>query len=189
MNRFSGLWFVVTMLASVSLPASASRGGEKAGARRGQESGRAVERAPKGRGLALVVREMDPRNVLHQGRRADDSNGWDDNFLWFNPRSGLALVQPGAHQRNGLHAVRGDFRSRRLGDNYLCAPQDYGFKWSMKGTIKGMQCLQVNEPSDQHTWHDNFLCWPPAGAGRSMPWSVPPERNRRHQPGQGETQL
>jgi len=61
------------------------------------------------------------------------------------------------------------------GDNYLCAPQDYGFKWSMKGTIKGMQCLQVNEPSDQHTWHDNFLCWPPAGAARSNAVVSPPQ--------------
>ena len=30
--------------------------------------------------------------------------------------------------------------------------------WSHAGAIYGQECLQVKEPSDPHTWHDNFLC-------------------------------
>jgi hypothetical protein len=32
------------------------------------------------------------------------------------------------------------------------------FAWSSTGPISGMACTQTNEPSDPHTWADNYLC-------------------------------
>lgn len=30
--------------------------------------------------------------------------------------------------------------------------------WSYAGKINGKHCVQINEPSDPHTWGDNYLC-------------------------------
>jgi hypothetical protein len=30
--------------------------------------------------------------------------------------------------------------------------------WSFAGPIDGLHCTQIIEPSDPHTWHDNYLC-------------------------------
>ena len=43
----------------------------------------------------------------------------------------------------------------------LCAPVDYGLRWSFVGVIPGMRCTSMNEPSDPNFWADNFLCAPP----------------------------
>lgn len=34
----------------------------------------------------------------------------------------------------------------------------WSFRWSYRGPISGMYCVQINEPADPDTWHDNFLC-------------------------------
>jgi hypothetical protein len=34
----------------------------------------------------------------------------------------------------------------------------WSFRWSYRGPISGMHCVQINEPADPHTWDDNFLC-------------------------------
>ena len=33
-----------------------------------------------------------------------------------------------------------------------------------------MSCTRINEPSDPHTWHDNYLC-APTSSGLSFSWS------------------
>lgn len=33
------------------------------------------------------------------------------------------------------------------------------FKWSYAGKISGFECVQIIEPSDPHTWTDNYLCY------------------------------
>lgn len=30
--------------------------------------------------------------------------------------------------------------------------------WSFKGPLEGQHCVQIEEPSDPHAWHDNYLC-------------------------------
>lgn len=63
-----------------------------------------------------------------------------------------------AEQRaTGLVAETNDFR-RRLGE--LIGKVKFELSWSSAGPIAGMSCVQVNEPSDPHTWNDNFLCSP-----------------------------
>ena len=32
------------------------------------------------------------------------------------------------------------------------------FNRSYRGKIKGLDCIQWKEPSDRHTWNDNYLC-------------------------------
>jgi hypothetical protein len=39
-------------------------------------------------------------------------------------------------------------------------PLSPGFRWSHAGAISGMRCTRVVEPSDPHTWQDNYLCVP-----------------------------
>lgn len=34
----------------------------------------------------------------------------------------------------------------------------YTLRWQSWGPIPGMHCIQINEPSDPHTWDDNYLC-------------------------------
>jgi hypothetical protein len=46
------------------------------------------------------------------------------------------------------------------GDNSLCTPIDYGFKFSASGPIAGMRCTLMNEPADPHGWNDNYFCVP-----------------------------
>ena len=36
-------------------------------------------------------------------------------------------------------------------------PED--FHWSSNGAPHGYNCEQINEPSDPHSWDDNYLCW------------------------------
>ena len=47
------------------------------------------------------------------------------------------------------------------GDNYLCVPVDapVTLQWSYAGPIGGKTCVSFNEPSDPHTWGDNFACY------------------------------
>ncbi|MCF2858380.1 RICIN domain-containing protein [Pseudoalteromonas sp. SMS1] len=45
-------------------------------------------------------------------------------------------------------------------DNYFCASQDIGMKWSYAGPIDGMRCTQIQESADPYTWEDNYLCLP-----------------------------
>lgn len=33
-----------------------------------------------------------------------------------------------------------------------------GLAWSFAGPIAGKHCIPIAEPSDRHTWDDNFLC-------------------------------
>jgi hypothetical protein len=38
-------------------------------------------------------------------------------------------------------------------------PQQIGMSWSFGGKVAGKHCISMNEPSDPHTWADNFLCF------------------------------
>lgn len=40
-----------------------------------------------------------------------------------------------------------------------CNQFDTGMRWSYSGIIPGMHCIQIGEPSDPHTWGDNYLCF------------------------------
>ena len=38
--------------------------------------------------------------------------------------------------------------------------QEFGLSWTSGPTpIAGKCCTKINEPSDPHTWHDNYLCY------------------------------
>lgn len=58
------------------------------------------------------------------------------------------------------------------GDNYLCANNDVGLRWSSAGPIGYMRCTQIIEPAEpaSTTWTDNWLCVPPA-SGYQFTWS------------------
>ena len=50
------------------------------------------------------------------------------------------------------------------------------FMWSARGPIPGLHCLHFNEPSDPHTWNDNFLWCAPSyfvGAGTHPGAGIP----------------
>jgi hypothetical protein len=36
--------------------------------------------------------------------------------------------------------------------------RDFHFKFSTSGTVADMNCTQINEPTDPHSWSDNYLC-------------------------------
>ncbi|MFT3706692.1 MAG: peptidoglycan recognition family protein [Archangium sp.] len=54
-------------------------------------------------------------------------------------------------------------------DNFLCTPNDYGFRWSFTGPIDGMDCTNVNEGAEPlaSIWSDNYFCAP-----KQSPWIV-----------------
>ena len=173
MNRFSGLWLVVTMLASVSLPASAAA---KKPAPAAAKKAAAPSSAPrKVEVLRWSFDKWIPGMFCTKVDEPTDSQGWDDNFLCSTRDLGLRWSSLGPINGMVCTQFEEDSDPDGWGDNYLCAPQDYGLKWSKRGTIKGMQCLQITEPSDPHTWKDNFLCWPPAGAGPINAVVSPPQ--------------
>ena len=173
MNRFSGLWFVVTMLASVSLPASAAA---KKPAPAAAKKAAVPSSAPrKVEVLRWSFDKWIPGMFCTKVDEPTDSHGWDDNFLCSTRDLGLRWSSLGPI--SGMVCTQFEETSDPdgWGDNFLCAPQDYGFRWSSKGTIKGMQCLPITEPYDPHTWKDNFLCWPPAGASPLNAVVSPPQ--------------
>jgi len=48
-------------------------------------------------------------------------------------------------------------------DNFLCTSGDKadpGFRYSAGGPIQGMKCINIHEPSGDHAWADNYLCYP-----------------------------
>jgi hypothetical protein len=55
-------------------------------------------------------------------------------------------------------------------DNFLCAAEDLGVRWSSAGPIAGMRCTQILEGADPHTWDDNYLCVP-HGTRLQLGWS------------------
>ncbi len=57
-----------------------------------------------------------------------------------------------------------------------CESYSGGFGWSCYRPIPGMECTQIVEPADSHTWGDNYLCISPARRGG------PPLRGFRESP-------
>lgn len=55
-------------------------------------------------------------------------------------------------QKNDAHSEKSAFRLE-----YAAWPDN--FAWSGMGAIEGMDCVQIYEPNDPHTWDDNYLCW------------------------------
>ena len=47
------------------------------------------------------------------------------------------------------------------------------FKWSSAGPVNGYTCMRITEPSDPHTWRDNYFCHKsgPGIQGIGMRWS------------------
>ena len=45
------------------------------------------------------------------------------------------------------------------------------FRWSSGGVPAGHDCVQISEPSDPHTWNDNFFCWKHGTKNPGMKWS------------------
>ena len=48
-------------------------------------------------------------------------------------------------------------------------PQD--FRWSYHGGINGYRCVRIIEPSDPHTWRDNYFCSSRQKKDPGMRWS------------------
>lgn len=49
-----------------------------------------------------------------------------------------------------------------------CLARSGPFGWNCSGPIAGMTCTQINEPSDPHTWGDNYFC---SDLDRGLRWS------------------
>ena len=45
------------------------------------------------------------------------------------------------------------------------------FRWSYAGVPAGYSCIQVNEPSDNSSWRDNYFCWEKHCSNPGL-WSV-----------------
>src|SRR5262249_31918651 len=39
-----------------------------------------------------------------------------------------------------------------------CRASSGRLSWNCAGPIAGLDCTQISEPSDPHTWNDNYLC-------------------------------
>ena len=48
-------------------------------------------------------------------------------------------------------------------------PRD--FRWSNAGRVRGFRCVQIKEPADRHTWHDNYFCSRGNKRNPGMRWS------------------
>ncbi|MEM9491707.1 MAG: hypothetical protein AAGC55_21350, partial [Myxococcota bacterium] len=70
-----------------------------------------------------------------------------------------------AQQRPTVFDADHDAFRRKLGE--LIGPVALELHWSSGGPRNDMSCVQVNEPDDPHSWHDNFLC-SPFGSGLSF---------------------
>ena len=45
------------------------------------------------------------------------------------------------------------------------------FRWNNAGPLRDQRCVQIAEPSDKHTWHDNFFCSSGDKKDPGMKWS------------------
>ena len=48
-------------------------------------------------------------------------------------------------------------------------PED--FRWNNAGPLKDQRCVKISEPSDKHTWNDNFFCSSRDKKDPGMKWS------------------
>jgi len=94
---------------------------------------------------------------------SDIAGGWDNNYLcsdydwdvqWssLGPIPGMKCIQI----RETAEPIRG------WQDNYLCVPDrsPITFTFSTSGPGCGNDgVLRIYEPSDPHSWNDNYLCW------------------------------
>ncbi|HEX5746784.1 MAG TPA: hypothetical protein VFZ09_11095 [Archangium sp.] len=92
-----------------------------------------------------------------------DPHTWNDNHLCADVNYGFQWNSAGPIP--GLRCTQitesAEPASHTWMDNYLCVPQDSPLvlSWSSAKPIAGKICTQWYEPSDPHTWNDNYLCY------------------------------
>ncbi len=104
-----------------------------------------------------------------------DPDSWSDNYFcsdtdwgmqWSNagPIDGMVCTNVAESAEN--HASE-------WSDNFLCVPEQSPFElaWSSAGPVAGMACAQWNEPSDTHSWGDNFICSKAVSTFRNAPFT------------------
>lgn len=94
---------------------------------------------------------------------AADPDTWADNYLCWTGSLGLKWSSAGPLPGMTCTRVYEDAEpaNHTWNDNFLCAPttSPYSFEWSQAGPLSGRTCVQWLEPSDPHTWSDNYLCY------------------------------
>jgi hypothetical protein len=93
---------------------------------------------------------------------ADAEGTWSDNYLCSSVGLGMAWSMAGPI--GGMNCTQiydhaePDYTTWL--DNYLCLPDDrfLDLAWSEAGPVDGYECVSFDEPSDPHTWGDNYLC-------------------------------
>ena len=128
---------------------------------------------------------------------SQEDSRWDNNFLCSeNDNYCLRYSDNGPIQDMECLNIN-EPRKPIWNNNFLCRPKAGGacpelpanggapqfkmlpgLQWSQGGALPGKHCIKINEPSDPHTWDDNFLCMN-AAPESEISWSytgyVPPQ--------------
>jgi hypothetical protein len=98
---------------------------------------------------------------------ADLAGSWGDNWLCYDlvhtfSAGKFTFSERGEPADLSCISVNEPADPHGWGDNYFCADEPIGMKWSASGPIAGMRCTNIQEPGDSQAddWKDNFLCVP-----------------------------
>lgn len=88
-----------------------------------------------------------------------DPHTWNDNYLCWSGLASLAMppIAPPPVVATAPAPVESS-----------CESMAGGFAWSCSRPLPGMECTQIVEPADGHTWNDNYFCAP---RGTGARWS------------------
>lgn len=100
---------------------------------------------------------------------ASDTHGsWGDNWLCATRDIGLSYVTAGADPNKRCTQIvePAEPATTTWHDNYLCLPKEspIALSWFYSGQPEGRTCTLWNEPTDPHTWADDYLCYEGASA-------------------------
>lgn len=91
-----------------------------------------------------------------------DPHTWGDNYVCTDSDIGLkwSMHDPIRGMRCTPIFEKEEPPQHMWMDNWLCLPRGspWTLTWSMSGPIAGRSCVQWLEPSDVHSWTDNYLC-------------------------------
>ena len=104
----------------------------------------------------------------HLNETSDLAGSWGDNYLCLPNGSDYNLSFAAAGKPAGKMCLsmyeRSEPAETTWWDNFLCVEKvkasadTVSLRFSHSGTLGGMHCTSMNEPSDPHTWNDNYLC-------------------------------
>ncbi|MBF0360726.1 MAG: carbohydrate-binding protein, partial [Oligoflexia bacterium] len=90
--------------------------------------------------------------------------GWENNYVCSTSDIGISYSETGV--------VAGKPYCLNIGgtdtgwdNNYICYNQAIGGEFNTGNKVTGKLCTSMNEPLDEHSWYNNWLCWGTSSAG------------------------